>query len=449
MAYDLAILGATVVTSHAEQRIHVYVKDGTIAELTRERLPAHREVDAHGLYLLPGVIDGHVHFMDPGETDREDFVHGSGAAAAGGVTTVVEHTHSRPVRTRADLAEKARYLAERSLVDYGLAAHITPSALERLPELWREGAAYFKAFTCTTHGIDGMTNAELLAAFRAVAELGGAVLLHCEDESILADAGRRLRAEGVDGGDALPLWRDRIAELVAVQTVALLCRLTAVRAIIAHCSHAEAVDLAAAERGRGADLWIETCPQYLYLREDEVHSHGPLRKFTPPARARSTAEGEALWQRVAHGPVTHISSDHAPATRAQKNRGIWDAPFGLPGVESTLPLLLEGVARGYLSLQRVVQLTSEAPARLYGFYPRKGLIRRGSDADLVLVDLNAQRPLTDDHIVSKAGWSPYAHIQPRGLPVYTFVRGQEVAANARPTGEPGWGRFVPGRGSAP
>src|SRR5690606_38424662 len=155
---------------------------------------------------------------------------------------------------------------------------------------------------------------------------------------------------------------------------------------------------------------------------------------------------EALWRRVADGPITHISSDHAPSTRAQKDRGIWDAPFGLPGVESTLSLLLEGVARGYLSLQRVVQLTSEAPARLYGFYPRKGLIRPGADADLVLVDLAAQRSLTDDRIISKAGWSPYAHIQPRGLPVRTFVRGQEVAADARPTGEPGWGRFVPGRG---
>src|SRR5690606_32381680 len=125
---------------------------------------------------------------------------GHDVGAAGGGATVIEHTHSRPVRTRADLIDRVRYLADRSLVDFGLAAHITPSALALLPDLWREGAAYFKAFTCTTHGIDGMTNGELLAAFQAVAELDSAVLVHSEDEAILADAGRLLRAQGVDGG---------------------------------------------------------------------------------------------------------------------------------------------------------------------------------------------------------------------------------------------------------
>jgi len=150
-----------------------------------------------------------------------------------------------------------------------------------------------------------------------------------------------------------------------------------------------------------------------------------------------------MWRRIADGPVNHVSSDHAPSTRRHKDKGIWQAPFGLPGVESTLPLLLEGVAAGRLSLERVVQLVCEAPARLYGF-SRKGAIRPGADADLVLVDLNARRSLADEAIVSKAGWSPYADIAPRGLPVMTVARGRIVAEGGRPTGEPGWGRFLPG-----
>lgn len=427
----------------------MYVAGGRIVEVSEAGHAAAEEVDARGLYVLPGAIDGHVHFMDPAEPDREDFVTGSSAAAVGGVTTVIEHTHGLPVRSAAALREKAAYAGGRSLIDYGLAAHVWPEDVAGLPDLWRAGAAYFKLFTCTTHGVPGLSNADLQRALAAIADIRALALLHCEDEAMTAAGEAQLRSAGCSGGDVLGRWRSREAELVAVNTVSLLVRLTGARAIVAHASHPAVADLAAARRAEGADLWIETCPQYLYLRADEAIQQGAFRKFTPPARVNSRWDAEEMWRRTAYGPVTHVSSDHAPSTRRHKEQGIWGAPFGLPGVETTLPLLLEGVARGYLSLERVVALVCETPARLYGCHPRKGAVREGADADLVLVDPAASCRLDDAAVVSKAGWSPFAGTELHGLPVRTYLRGRLVAQDGRPVGEPGWGRFLPGAGAPP
>lgn len=441
--YDLGIEHGTLVTPRGRRRAHLYVADGRIAAVAHERRPADRVVDAAGLFVLPGAVDGHVHFQDPGDTTREDFITGSSAAAVGGVTTVIEHTHSHPVRDVAFLRAKVEHLRGRSLVDFGLAAHAWPDRIDQVRPLWEAGVTFFKVFTCTTHGVPGFDAGHLLALFREVARFDGLCLVHCEDETITAENERALRAAGRDDPAILFEWRSREAELAAASVVGLLARLTGVRAIAAHVSHAAAVDLLQRERALGARLWLETCPQYLYLREDEVLEHGGFRKFTPPARIRSDADADDLWRRVAHGPITHVSTDHAPATRAQKTEGsIWDVHFGLPGVETTLSLLLEGVAAGRLSQERVVELVAETPARLYGLYPRKGSLEVGADADLALVDLAAERTLDDASVVSKAGWTPYAGRKVRGRPVMVFSRGRLIAEQGRPVGEPGWGRFV-------
>jgi dihydroorotase (multifunctional complex type) len=445
--YELAIQGATVVSRRGQRRAHLYIQDGAIAAVTEERLASDRRVDATGLYALPGMVDGHVHFQDPGDTTREDFISGSAAAAVGGTTTVIEHTHSHPVRDVRFLHEKIAHLAQRSVVDFGLAAHAWPSQLGQHAELWRAGVTFFKVFTCTTHGVQGFDAAHLLQLFRELAAVDALCLVHCEDETITAEAERALRTAGRQDPAIIPEWRSREAELTALNTMSLLVRLSGVRAIAAHVSQPGAVDLVQRERALGARLWLETCPQYLYLREDEILDHAGLRKFTPPARIRSASDAEAMWQRVALGPITHISTDHAPATRQQKTDGsIWDVHFGLPGVETTLSLLLNAVVEGRLGLERVVELVAETPARLYGLYPRKGSLEIGADADIVLVDLSAQRTLNDASVVSKAGWTPYAGRRITGLVRQTFSRGQLVAENGRPTIEPGHGRYLPGPG---
>jgi dihydroorotase-like cyclic amidohydrolase len=203
------------------------------------------------------------------------------------------------------------------------------------------------------------------------------------------------------------------------------------------------VDLVTRERALGGRLFVESCPQYFYLEEREILTEGALRKFTPPARTAEEAAG--LWERLRDGGITHIQTDHAPATLAQKAEGggdIWRPHFGLPGVETTLTMMLEGVNAGRLSLERLVEATSETPARLHGLFPRKGTLRVGADADLVLVDLTRERVLSNDQVVSKAGWTPYAGRQVRGAPVMTFVRGQLVAQEGKLVAGPGYGRWV-------
>ncbi len=444
---DLVIAGGTVVTAAGRRRANVVVAAGRIAHVGPQ-LPSAREVvDAAGLFVLPGGVDTHVHLMDPGSPEREDFPSGTAAAAASGVTTIIEHTHGHPVRTVADLMDKRDYLRDRSAVDFGLAAHAWPGQQGALAPLWEAGVSFFKLFTCTTHGVPGHDAAALLAHLEASALVDAVTLMHCEDESLTSEAEALLRREGRLDGGVVPQWRNRDAEVVAAAVAALLVRRSGARATLAHVSHPEVASYAARERASGARLAAEACPQYFLLREEEVLDLGALRKFTPPARARTDADEAEMWQLLRSGVLTHMSSDHAPSTLAQKADGdIWDVHFGLPGLDSTMSLLLDAVARGQLSLEDVARVYAENPARQYGLSPVKGRIAAGADADILLVDMSAQRTLANEDVLSKARWTPYHGRAVRGAVVRTYLRGQLIAEQGRALrGDSG--RFLPGAGS--
>jgi dihydroorotase (multifunctional complex type) len=444
---DLLIAGGTVVTPQGRRRANVAVRDGQIGYLGQDRPSATTVVDAAGLLVLPGGVDTHVHLMDPGSTDREDFPTGTAAAAASGVTTIVEHSHGAPVRTGDDLQDKRNYLRERSNVDYGLAAHAWPGHASAVPDLWAAGVAFFKVFTCTTHGVPGHDAAALKEHLTQTAQCGGVSLLHCEDESLTESAEKLLRDEGRTDGGLLPEWRNRDAELVAAAVAALLVRRASASATIAHVSHPEVAEYVAQERKRGARLAAEGCPQYFLLREDEVLEHGALRKFTPPARARTDDDEQQMWRLLRQGTLTHMSTDHAPSTLEQKRAGdIWNVHFGLPGLDSTMSLLLDAAARGHLAYEDVVRVYSEAPARTYGLWPRKGRLAAGADADIVLVNPDGERTLRNEDVLSKAGWTPFHGRRVRGQVVRTYLRGVLVADEGKPVGERA-GEFVPGRGA--
>ena len=444
---DLAVRGARVVTAEQEWEGDLYVAGGRVVALGRLPLSARETVDASGLLVLPGFVDAHVHFMDPGDPSREDFPTGSAAAAAAGVTCVVEHSHVHPVVDGPALEEKARYLADRSVVDFGLGAHFSPRGVPEVASAWQAGACFIKVFTCTTHGIEAVPWGMLQQAMEQLGPAGTIFLVHAEEDSLTRFAEARLRASGLRDGSVLPRWRSLLAEQLAVSTVCQLAAACRARTVVAHCSHPSVVDLVASASARGALLWAESCPQYLLLYEEEALRHGAFRKFTPPARARSPEDLEAMWERVRDGRVAYIASDHAPATRAQKEEGsIWDVHFGLPGIDTTSALLLDAALAGRISLQRLVQVYSAMPARLYGLYPRKGTLAVGSDADFVLVDPTARRTLADDAVLSRAGWTPYAGRTVQGAVVATYLRGLRVAENGRPVAPPGTGRFVPGPG---
>jgi dihydroorotase (multifunctional complex type) len=440
--FDCEIANATLLEPKGRYRGTIAISGERVAGILEEPSGnAARTIDAEGLVALPGMVDQHVHFMDPGDNAREDFIRGSSAAAVGGVTTVVEHTHSNPVLTAEDLREKREYLKDRSVIDFGLMAHVFPDTIKHVPDLWEDGVAIFKAFTCTTHGVPGLLPDDLLRLFRSLFEAGARGLVHCEDEFITEDNEERLHAALRKDYGVIPEWRSTEAELVAVNTVALLARLTGANITVAHASQPEVIDLVRRERELGATLSIESCPQYFYINSDEVREYGPTRKFTPPAR--DAPAGELMWKRLARGQIDLISTDHAPSTLDQKFASdIWGCPFGLPGVETTLTMLLDAVAEGKLTLQRLVQTYSEAPARLLGLYPRKGALRIGSDADVVLVDTEQEHILSNDNIVSKAGWTPFDGRRVKGRAVITMLRGQVVAENGKVTAEPGGGRFV-------
>jgi allantoinase len=440
--FDCEITNATIVVPGDRYRATIVISGEKIAGILAEPSGnAARTIDAEGLVALPGMVDQHVHFMDPGDTAREDFICGSGAAAVGGVTTVVEHTHSNPVLTAEDFREKREYLKNRSVIDFGLMAHVFPDSIKHVPDLWEDGIAMFKAFTCTTHGVPGLLPDDLLRLFRSLSDAGARALVHCEDEFITEDNEERLRAALREDYAVIPEWRSTEAELVAVNTVALLARLTGANITVAHASQPSVIDLVRRERELGTALSIESCPQYFYLDADDVREHGPTRKFTPPAR--EVPARELMWERLARGEIDLISTDHAPSTLDQKfGSDIWDCPFGLPGVETTLVMLLNAAAEEKFTLERLVQTYSETPARLLGLYPAKGALRVGSDADVVLVEAEQEHVLSNDDIVSKAGWTPFDGRRVKGRPVMTMLRGQVVAENGEVNVEPGTGRFT-------
>jgi dihydroorotase (multifunctional complex type) len=445
MTFDLGIENGEVVRGSGRRRLNLYVTQGRISAISDERRPARRTRDADGLLVLPGMVDTHVHLMDPADTSREDFPTGTLAAANAGVTTIVEHTHAAPVREPAELQEKLAYLAGRSRVDYGLAAHAWPDRIDVVGSLWRRGVAFFKAFTCTTHGLPGFDAGALRALFREVAAAGAVCLVHCEDEAITERLGAELRASGREDPGVIPEWRHPDAELVALSVVARLALITGARVVTAHVSSPPAAAIVA-ETSRSAPIVAESCPQYLTLQADEILREGALRKFTPPARARSAIDLDAMWQAAADDRIHHIATDHAPSTREQKQSGsIWDVHFGLPGLDTTLPILLDAAARGAISYERAVQLYAEAPARVYGLAPRKGRIEVGSDADLVLVDPEMRWTITPLEIRSKAGWSPFEGRSIQGRAIETYLRGELIAERGSVV-EPGFGRFVPGAG---
>lgn len=437
-----AIRGGQVVTPSGITRMDIAIESGRIVAVgDTDGGPT---VDASGLLIFPGMIDVHVHLLDPAEPDRETIETGTAAAAAAGVTTIVEHSHPTAVQCADAFRAKVDFLSRRALVDFGVGAHFPDDDLDAIPAMAAEGAAFIKVLTCGTPFTQSVSYGRLSEGMRRFSDLGIPFLIHAEDCSLVDTARERLVVEGRHDGALVREWRQPLAERAAASVVAMIAVETGAVTVLAHCTSAEIVDCVVAARVQGARMYAETCPQYFTFRADEVDRLGGLRKFTPPARASSPDDFAAMWSRVEGGGVDYFASDHAPASRETKqNDPIWSCPFGLPGLDTTFRFLLDAAARGNLSYGKVADLCSQAPARIYGLSPRKGAILPGADADLVMVDPTALETLQDEHIVSKAGWSPFSGREFHGRVVATYLRGKRVAADGKPLAGPGTGRFMP------
>jgi len=301
-------------------------------------------------------------------------------------------------------------------------------------------------FTCTTHGIKAVRPGLLFNAMKQNKNKNVVFLVHAEDDSLTEIAESELRFSGREDGKVIPEWRNRLAEEVAVNTVGKLAEASGAKVVIAHCSNADIIDIVAKYRSRGVNLWAECCAQYLILKEIEIEEMKGLRKFTPPARGLSDEDLELMWVRLRDGRISYIASDHAPATRSQKEDGsIWDIPFGLPGIDTTLPLMLDAVANGRLSYPRLVEIYSRMPAWIYGLYPRKGVIQPDSDADFILVDPGSEYQIKDSDIVSKAGWTPYSGRTVRGRILATYLGGNKIAEKNGVISKSMFGKYIPRR----
>jgi len=453
MRVDLLLRNGTVVTADMARPFDVAVRDGRIVGLSvpgEERYEADDQLDLTGKHLFPGGIDPHVHLGDQGQSHFEDFETGTRSCAAGGLTTVVDMPlNLPPTIDAATFAERRRVVAPRALVDFGLWGGLVPGNTAELGAMAAAGALAFKAFTCAADDWFHVDYVELLEGMREAARLGLPVGVHSEDDAIARAARERLRAEGRSDLRAHGESRPERAEWTAIERVVACARASGARTQVVHVSTGEGIDLCWEARRAGAPVSAEVTLNHLTLDEEDMARIGAYAKCAPPLRSRRQVE--ALWERVFDGRVTSVGSDHSPATAARKDLAVqehWDAPDGITGAQTLLPLLLsEGTHKRGLPLPRVAQLTSTAASRTFGLYPRKGIVAVGSDADFAIVDLAARWTLTPDLLHYKHPWSPHLGMEFTGRVERTILRGRTVYADGDIVARPGYGQFIPGQGA--
>jgi dihydroorotase (multifunctional complex type) len=436
---DLVIKNGTVVTPQGSFEGGIGIENGKIVAVgSNPVLPEAREtLDAKGLHILPGVIDDHVHFREPGMTYKEDFESGSRAAAFGGVTTIFDMPNTAPPLTEVkNLNEKVNLAKGRSYVDFSFYAAVTDSNVDQLKLLGEAGIGGFKVFMGETTGYIRCPNDGLIyEAFQRIRETGRRVGAHAENDAILQHIKARLVAQGRKDPIAHLESRPSFAEAEAISRAILLSEAAGNPFHVFHLSTREGLGLVREARQRGLPVTAEVLVSHLLFDESDYERVGNLIRLNPPIRTRE--HQQALWEGLHRGWIDNIATDHAPHSFQEKTaESVWDTACGFIGVETALPLMLTEVNRGRLTIEQYVRLVSENPARVWGIYPRKGAIRIGSDADFVLVDLKADGKIEASKLHNKNTLTPYEGRLVKGLPRYTILRGKIIMAEGELTGPP-------------
>jgi dihydroorotase-like cyclic amidohydrolase len=330
-------------------------------------------------------------------------------------------------------------------VDFCIHAGCASGYPGELTKMWAAGATGAKFFISSAGPKWPQTfDGEVIERFKEIASFGGLALIHAENDSILRDNLKRLRADGRKDYAAHIEWRPKISEVEAGKRMIDYLEATGCRGMIVHMGAPETAWYAAEARIRGVGAYIETCTQYLYLTEDDVKRNGPWNKFAPPPRSKSDmAEIRRMLQ---DGRIQTIATDHAPYSIERKEAGlddIFEAPNGMPGLETFLPLLLNGVSEGWLTLPRLAAVSAENPAGLYGILPRKGVLQVGADADMVFVDMDREVTITNDDQITACGWTPYDDMKVKGWMTRSIIRGEVVMEDDQVLSVEGSGLFVP------
>jgi len=433
-SYDLILKGGIVVNHDGEGVRDLGIRVGRFAAIgDLSGASASEVVDCRGLHLLPGVIDSHVHFREPGFTHKEDLESGSRGAVLGGVTAVFEMPNTDPTTTTAaDIADKVNRAHHRMYCDFAFYVGATRENICDLGELeMLPGVAGVKVFMGSSTGSLLIEDDESVRA--VLREIRRRAAFHSEDENRLRER-MSLRVE--NDPRSHPVWRDAEVALLCTQRLIRLARETGKRVHVLHVTTKEEAAFLAEYKDVAT---AEATPAHLTLTAPDCYEKlGTRAQLNPPIR--DAAHREGLWRAIAQGVVDTIGSDHSPHTREEKAHPYPKTHSGMPGVQTLVPLMLDHVNAGRLSLMRLVDLTSAGPARIFGIVD-KGRIAVGYDADVTVVDLKRRQIITERWIASRAGWTPYDGMNVTGWPVGTFVRGHKAMWEGELTA-PGCGERV-------
>jgi len=465
----LLIRGGTVIDQEGARRADVLIKGDRIAAVgpDLEVRSGLKVIDAGGAYVIPGAIDVHTHLDLPVGAVRsaDDFTSGTIAAACGGTTCIIDFAGAGRERWTEALDTWHGKADGRAVVDYGFHLTVTElpekieGARERFRQFAKRGVTSVKLYMAYPERLM-VDDATLGRALAASVETGVRVCVHAEDGFEIERRKAAMLEGGQTGVFAIPKVRPASVEADAIRRAAELARLNGAELYVVHLSSAKGMWAVEEARANGSVIRAETCPQYLYLDQSRLLDPVAGQDFVCSPPVRGVDDRAALWRGLATSKLDIVSTDHCPFTLADRRRGTagsagrWrdftEIPGGLPGLETRLSLVYQGVRDGRLSLERWVELVAGAPARLFGLAHRKGSLRTGLDADVVVFDPAARRRLDARNLHSRSDHSPYEGMEVTGWPALTISRGRIVASRGEPAGaEPGWGRFVPRAPSYP
>lgn len=444
-----------VVTPRGEVEADVYLGGGRI--LGVGSMPGHdasaHAIDVRGQYVVPGFIDGHVHLREMGNSDREDFYTGTQAAAVGGITTVMDMPNSKPnVITPDDYKSRRDRVVERAYVNIGLYVWACAKNVDRLHEFESLGPIGFKIFTAETGAYDpefaNYITTDPSVVYRIFEQTGrmrAVTAVHSECQSLVSHFEKHARGSMQPDMRAYLYSRKQSVEDVAVFSEVAMARETKAKLHICHVVGKGTVDfLRWAKQDYYPDVTCEAAPGNLLMNDADATKLGSVAKFSPPIQGEE--HRRALWNGLLDGTIDIVGSDHAPQNYEKKhNPDIWQASPGSPALDYWVPLMLDRVARGEITMQRFVEAASSRPAQVFGLYPAKGAIQAGADADVVVLDMNRTGVVSAASFRSKAKYTPFEGWPMRGIPTLTFVAGNLVARDGEIVGKPGSGTIVSAR----